>query len=73
MKKYKMIVRCQLLMRRSVTDDDRKALDCYYETPAFYTDCSDGRVKVIEKAYEQFCVGRPEFRCAESVKLVCVA
>ena len=73
MGKYKLIVRCQLLMGRPVTDDDRKALNCYYETPVFCADSCCEEVKLIDEAYEQFCAGRPEFRCTESVELVRVA
>ena len=68
-----MIVRCQLLMGRPVTDDDRKALDCYYETATFYANSNCEDVEIIDEAYEQFCAGRPEFRCTESVELVRVA
>lgn len=70
MEKYKLIVRCQLLMGRPVTDDDRKAMDCYYETPTFYANSNYEDVEIIDEAYGQFCAGRPEFRCAESVELV---
>ena len=73
MEKYKLIVRCQLLMGRPVTDDDRKALVCYYETPVFYADSSREDEEIIDEAYEQFCAGRPDFRCTESVELVRVA
>lgn len=70
MEKYKLIVRCQVLMGRPVTDDDRKSLNCYYETLTFYANSNYEDVEIIDEAYEQFCVGRPEFRCAESVELV---
>ena len=73
MVKFKLIVRCQLIMGRAVTDDDRKALDCYYETPAFYADDHWSDEEIIDKAYEQFCADKPEFRCTESVELVRVA
>lgn len=70
---YKLIVRSQLIMGRPVTDDDRKVLDCYYETPVFYANSGYENVEIIEEAYEQFCAGKPEFRCAESVELVRIA
>lgn len=73
MEKYKLIVRCQLIMGRPVADEDRKALDCYYETPVFYTNSSCEDAEIIDKAYELYCAGKPEFCCAESVELVRVA
>ena len=73
MGKYKLIVRCQLLMKRPVTNDDRKALDCYYETPVFDADSNRESTEIIDEAYEQFCAEIPEFRCTESVELVRVA
>lgn len=73
MGKYKLIVRCQLNMGRPVTDDDRKALDCYYETPVFYADSSYEDVEIVDKAYELFCAGKAEFCCTESVELVRVS
>lgn len=73
MEKYKLIVRCQLNMGRPVTDDDRKALDCYYETPVFYANSNYEDVEIVDAAYELFCAGNPNFRCTESVELVRVA
>ena len=73
MNKYKLIVRCQLIMGRPVTDEVRKALDCYYETPIFDANSSCENIEIIEEAYELFCAGKPEFRCTESVELVRVA
>ena len=73
MQKYKLIVRGQLIMGQPITDDDRKALDCYYETPIFEADSDRERVEIVEEAYEQFCAGKPEFRCTESVELVPIA
>ena len=73
MEKYKLIVRCQLIMGRPVTDDDRKALDCYHETPEFCVNSSYEDVEIVDAAYELFCAGKAEFRCAESVELVRVA
>lgn len=70
MGKYKLIVRCQLIMGRPVTDDDRKVLDCYYETPVFEADNDRESDEIIEEAYKRFCAGKPEFRCTESVELV---
>lgn len=73
MKIYKLIVRCQLLIGRPVTDNDRKALCCYYETPVFYANSNCEDVEIVDEAYELFCAGKPEFRCIESVELVRVA
>ena len=73
MEKYKLIVRCQLNMGHPVTDDDRKALDCYHETPVFYANSSYEGMEIIDMAYELFCVGKSEFRCTESVELVRIA
>jgi len=73
MKAYKLIVRGQLIIGRPVTDDDRKALDCYHETPVFYTNSSYEDVEILEKVYELFCAGKPKFRCTESVELVRVS
>ena len=73
MKACKLIVRGQLIMGRPVTDDDRKALDCYYETPVFYANSDYEDVEIVDAAYELFCAGKAEFRCTESVELVCVA
>lgn len=70
MGKYKLIVRCQLIMGRPVTDEDRKALDCYYETPVFDANNSSEDTEIIDKAYELYCAGKPEFCCTESVELV---
>jgi len=70
MGKCKLIVRCQLLMGRMVSDDDRKALNCYYETPVFNVDGNYTEEEIIDAAYEMFCAGRCEFRCTESVELV---
>jgi tRNA uridine 5-carboxymethylaminomethyl modification enzyme len=50
MQKYKLIVRGQLIMGRPVTDDDRKALDCYYETPVFEADNDRESEEIIEAA-----------------------
>ena len=73
MGKYKLIVRCQLIMGRPVTDEDRKALDCYYESPVFDANSSFEDAEIIDKAYELYCAGKPEFCCTESVELVRVA
>ena len=73
MKAYKLIVRGQLIMGRPVTDNDRKALNCYHETPVFYADSNYEDVEIVDAAYELFCAGNPEFRCTESVELVRVA
>ena len=70
---YKLIVRSQLIMGRPVTDDDRKALDCYYETPDFYANSGFENVEIVDAAYELFCEGKQEFRCTESVELVRIA
>lgn len=73
MGKYKLIVRCQLIMGRPVTYDDRRALDCYHETPVFYANSGYEAVEIVDAAYELFCAGKPEFRYTESVELVRVA
>ena len=73
MKAYKLIVRGQLIMGRSVTDYDRKVLDSYWETPVFYVNGDYENVEIVDAAYELFCAGKPEFRCTESVELVPVA
>ena len=73
MEKYKLIVRCQLNMGRPINDDDRKALDCYYETPAFSANSGYEDAEIVDEAYELFCAEKPEFRCTESVELVPVA
>lgn len=73
MGKYKLIVRCQLIMGRPITDEDRQALNCYYETPVFYANSNYEDGEIIDSAYKLFCAGKPEFRCTESVELVPVA
>ena len=73
MEAYKLIVRSQLIMGQPVTDDDRKALDCYYETPIFYANNNCEDVEIIDEAYVLFCAEKPKFRCTESVELVHVA
>lgn len=73
MKKYKLIVRCQLITGFPVTDDDRKACDCYHETPVFYANSGYEDVEIVEAAYDLFCAGKPKFRCTESVELVPIA
>ena len=73
MGKYKLIVRLQLLMGRPVTDYDRKALDCYKETPIFDADSNCDEIEIRDEAYERFCAGRPEYRHTESVELVRIA
>ena len=50
MGKYKLIVRSQLIMGRPVTDFDRKALDCYKETPFFYADSNLEDIEIIDEA-----------------------
>ena len=70
---YKLIIRCQLIMGRPVTDFDRKALDCYKETPVFYADSNLEDNEIVDEAYERFCEGKPEFRHTESVQLVRIA
>lgn len=70
---YKLIIRCQLIMGRPVTDDDRKALNCYHETPVFYADSNCENIEIVEEAYERFCARRPEFCHTESVELVRIA
>lgn len=72
MKKYLLIVRCQILMKRPVTDYDRKVLGCYHEIPFFCNAQNWEDVEMVDAAYEQFCVGRPEFRHTESAELVCI-
>ena len=72
MGKYKLIVRSRLLMGRPVTDDDRKVLDCYHETPVFCADSNRENIEIIDEAYEQFCVGKQAFCHADSVQLVCI-
>ena len=73
MGKYKSLVRCQLIMGRSITDEDRNALNCYYETPVFHVNSNYKDAEIIGKAYELFCAGNHEFRCTESVELIRVA
>ena len=73
MGKYKLIVRCQVLMGRPVTDDDRKVLDCYHETPIFYANSDLEDIEIVDAAYEQFCTGKSEFRHTESAELVRIA
>ena len=73
MKKYLLIVRCQILMGRPVTDYDRKALGFYHEIPFHYNVCDCEAVEIVDEAYELLCAGKPEFRCIESVELVCVS
>ena len=73
MKKYLLIVRCQILMGRPVTDYDRKALGCYHEIPFFCNALNWQNVEIVDVAYEQFCAGKLEFRHTESVEVVCVA
>lgn len=73
MKKYKLIVRCQICMGRPVADYDRKVMDCYYETPVFHANSNAGDIEIIDAAYELFCVENPACRYAESVELMCVA
>lgn len=70
MLKYKLIVRCQLNMGRPVADEDRKALDCYYESPVFDANSSFEDAEIIDTAYELYCAEKPEFRFLESVELV---
>ena len=72
MKKYLLIVRCQILMGRYVTDYDRKALGCYHEIPFFCNAQNWEDVEIVDEAYEQFCAGKPEFRYTESAELVCI-
>ena len=73
MGKYKLIIRCQLIMGRPVTDLDRKSLDCYHETPVFYADSNLEEIEIVDEAYERFCEGKPEFCHIESVELVRIA
>lgn len=73
MKRYKLIVRCQLNMGRPVTDDDLKVMDCYHETPVFYAKRGNEDVEIVDEAYELFCAGKPQFRYTESVELVRIA
>ena len=73
MAKYKLIIRSRIIMGRPVTDYDRKALSCYYETPVFCADSNCEDIEIVEEAYELFCAGDPEFRHTESVELVRVA
>ena len=70
---YKLIVRCRMFMGRPITDDDRKALACYHETPEFYANSCYEDVEIVDAAYELFCAGRPEYRHTESVELVRIA
>ena len=70
MEKYKLIVRSQLLMGRSVTDNERKSLNCYYETPTFYANSNYEDVEIMDDAYEKFCAGKSEFRHTESAELI---
>ena len=73
MNAYKLIVRARINMGRPVTDDDRKAMNCYYETPVFYANSDCEVVEIVDAGYELFCAGKAEFRYTESAELVQVA
>lgn len=51
MGKYKLIVQGKLIMGRPVTDLERKALDCYKETPVFYADSNLEDIEIVDEAY----------------------
>ena len=46
------IVRDKISLGRPVTDNDLKALDCYYESPVFYWDDSPESLQAILKDLE---------------------
>lgn len=73
MKKYLLIVRCQILMGRPVTDDELKSLGLYHEIPFQYNVCDCEAVEIVDEVYDLLCAGKPEFRYTESAELVCVA
>ena len=73
MRCYKLVVRSRFGMGRPLTDNDRRVLSCYYETPVFYANSDSENVEIVDEAYELFCAGKPEFRYTESVELVLVA
>ena len=48
MGKYKLIVRLQGLMGWPATDFNRKALDCYKETPVFYANSNLENIEIVD-------------------------
>lgn len=52
MKLYYFIVRDKISLWRPVTDNDLKALDCYYESPVFSWDGSLKSLQAILKDLE---------------------
>ena len=73
MKKYLLIVRCQLLTGWPVTNDDLKKAGLYHEIPFFCDAQNWENVEIVDAAYEMLCAGNHEFRHTESVELVRVA
>ena len=73
MKNYYIIVRSQINMGRPVTDQDLRAMDCYYESPVFQANPNKEIVEIVEEAYMQFCSDPVKFQFAETVELVPVA
>ena len=47
MKICRFIIRDKIVLGRPCTDDDLKALDCYYESPMFYWDGSTKSLQAI--------------------------
>ena len=70
MRKYRLVIRCQVYMGWLISDRDLIAMECLYITPAFYADSNLEYVEIVEEAYELFCAGRHEFRHTESVEVV---
>lgn len=70
MERYYLIVRCAIHMGRTVTDEDLKIMNCYYETPIFYADTNLENVEIVDKAFSKFCAGCIAAGKVESVELV---
>lgn len=70
MRQYKIIVRLKINMGRPVTDYDLWAMDCYYESPAFYDDPQRYPIEIVEDATERYFADEPWYNRIDSVELV---
>lgn len=51
MQKYMLIVRDKIITPHPCADEDLKRLDCYYESPIFF---SDGTIASFQAAIERY-------------------
>ena len=67
--KHKIIVRGNIHMPWSPTDNDLKALNNYYDSPAFLADTNANFFDVLDFAYDQYHMHFKNIRIINSILL----